>query len=340
MANDKPNGYIFESIPKGPKASIAKTSQTRVTQTVKSALQNYLQLYLDHNGLYRHQLELTASFSIQYETRITAPEEQDPTIYEVQLARYWNEIREKLPCILLVDSGFNYINPGLGGAAGSAILNRSTSSMMMKMDCSIPMTLSIAAQDETTAQDLRDILVYIFGVLTSYNNSYIIKSKRPEDTWEVRLPFNFDPEGIDNKRVTDDNKDSIWLSSITILPEFEGTIYIGFEKQVQEGLYDVVSEYQTNTPGGAINDLGNLVAVEGNPKATITVPNVIYLNNPVLISAPFMPAEAFFASDDPKIALIEDYKILPKRPGTFNLYLMDKKTGDVIQEWVVSVKPQ
>ena len=235
----KPEGYIYASIPKGPRASAAKAAKAKVTQTVKSAMQEYLERYLGTNGIYREQLKLTADFSVQYETRLSAPQEDDPTIYDLQLARYWQELRQRLPCILIIDAGFNYINPGLGGIAGSNIMNRSTSSVIMKMDCSIPIKLSVAAMDETTCQDIRDILVYIFGTLTNFNQGYLIRSRRPEDTWEVRLPLNFDPEGLENRKVTEDNKDSLWTTGIELTPEFEGTIVIGFEKQVQAELYKI-----------------------------------------------------------------------------------------------------
>lgn len=338
--DEKPEGYIYKAIPKGPRSSAAKAAKARVTQTVKSAMQEYLERYLSPNGIYREQLKLTADFAIQYETRISAPEEDDPTIYDLQLARYWQELRTKLPCVLIIDSGFNYMNPGLGGMAGSAVLGRSTSSVIMKMDCSIPIKLSVAAMDETTCSDIRDMLTYIFGVLTQLNQAYLIQSKRPEDTWEVRLPFNFEPDGLENRKVTEDNKDSLWTTGITITPEFEGTIVIGFEKQVQAELYQIHTPDENSFPGGAFNELGELINVEGAPKTEITVPSVVYLNNPTEIAAPYMPAEAYFASDNPRVALIDGYKILPKRPGTFNLYLSHKITGDVIQSWAVEVKVQ
>lgn len=336
----KTDGYIYAAIPKGPRASAAKAAKAQVTKTVKSAIQEYLERYLSPTGIYREQLKLTADFTVQYETRLSAPEEDDPTIYDLQLARYWQELRQRLPCILIIDVGFNYMNPGLGGMAGSTVLGRSTSAVVMKMDCSLPIKLSVAAQDETMCHDIRDMLVYIFGTLTNLNQAYLIRSRRPEDTWEVRLPFNFEPDGLENRKVTEDNKDSIWTTGITITPEFEGTILIGFEKQVQAELYQINTPDENSFPGGAFNALGQLITVEGAPKTEIIVPEVIYLNNPTTIAAPYMPAEAYFASDNPRIALIEDYKILPKRPGTFNLYLVNKITGDVIQSWEVEVKIQ
>lgn len=335
----KPEGYIFKAIPKGIKEASAQTAQARVTQTVKSAIQDYLEQYLSPTGIYRNQLKLTAGFSIQYETGISFGDSDDPSIYAVQLARRWQELRMKLPAILIIDAGFNYINSGLSGLSDSAVIGRSTSAVYTKLDCSLPIKVLVGAIDETTCSDLRDILVYIFGTLTNVNRAHLIMSKRPEDSWEIRLPLNFTPEALDHNKIGDDPKDSMYSTGIEIVPEFEGTIQVGIEKQVQPELYQIHEMHEGEIPSGLYEN-GQLFSIDNGPRVQITVPEIVYLNSPTMIAAPSMPAEAYFASDDPKIALVDGYKILPKRPGTFHLYLSNKRTGDVIESWDVEVKIQ
>lgn len=335
----KPEGYIFKSIPKGSKEASAATAQARVTETVKSAIQEYLERYLSPNGIYRSQLNLTTGFALQYETRLSQGDSEDPTVYNVQLARHWQELRQKLPCILIVDAGFTYVNPGFSGMADSAILGVSTASVATKMDCSIPIKILIGAIDQSTCADLRDILTYIFGALTQLNRAHLITSRRPEDNWEIRLPTNFTLEALSHNKLGDDPKDSMYSTGIEIVPEFEGTINVGFEKQVQTELYEVYEQHAGEFPGGMFVN-GRLVTVPGYPKTSITVPETIYLNHPTNIAVTYMPGEAYFASDNPKIALIDEFTILPKRPGTFHLYLMDKRSDEIVESWDIEVKLQ
>jgi len=341
MAYDtKPDGFIYKSIPKSPVEAVAKSAEARVTYTVKSGIQWYLEQYLNTKGMYRAQLKETADFSIQYETNISVPNHEyvDPSIYEVQLARFHSQLRFKLPCIIISDTGFNYTNPGLGGNISSSRVNgETTSSVVMKMDCSIPLKLTIAAKDETSCGDLRDILVYIFGPLTTFNKSHVIRSTRPEDSWETRLPTKIDSDMLDKRPITDDKQDVFWITSISLLPEFEGTVDFSFDKQVQEGAYAIHDYLEGTIPRGIIDSNGNVSVDPGWLVSTITVPTTISLNHPVSISAKYRDADSHFVTDNPNIALIDGYRIIPRKLGTFNVMLIKNRDGSLVQKWVVRV---
>jgi hypothetical protein len=334
----KPEGFIFKSIPKSPREAFAQTSQSRVTSTTKGAIQYYLEQFFNSNGIYRNQLKTTASYSLQYETNLTVPSNNsNPSVYEVQLARFYSQLKQKFPCIIIEDTGFDYINPGLGGIYSSRVNGPKTSTLIMKLDCNLPLKLVIAALDETTCQDIRDLLLYIFGPLTSFNRSYLLKSQRPEDSWEVRLPTQFDSSEIGHHAITDDKKDVFWMSDISFTVEFEGTIDICFDRQVQEGLYELHEQHEGEIPGGLVNVDGSWETDPGWLTRTVRVPEKVTLGVPSFIDAPFVEATSYFTSDDSRVAIVDGCKIFPVKLGTFNVYLMDKIHGQLLQQWSVKV---
>ena len=360
---DKPEDYIFSDIPKSRKESISKTAEARATEVTKSALQSYLQRYFDPNGVHRSQLNTTAGFMVNYESRISGPRNmEDPTVYQVQLSRYWSELRAKLPSILLVDTGFQREPSGLGGISNSNILNKTTSELKIPLLATIPMELQVAALDVTTCSDLRDALAYIFGVLTHANKGHLIKSPRSFDRWEVRLPLEESYSGIERQSVTEDPADTFWKATISLDVVFEGVSSVPFDRQIQEGTVDgrplsvhvgggdvrdyttaqfqVTPWYHNRDPVGFAID-GTCVPLDTGPAIdSIAVPSRVKMGAKAPVLADWIPAWSYFVSDNPKVALfdVEKLQIVPRRPGCFNLLLFDSRDPkNPIKKWEITV---
>lgn len=348
VSEEKPEDYIFTAVPRSKREVVAKDAEARVTETVKSAVQSYLSLFLSPDGIHRRLLNLTAGFSVQFETRIKgARDSDDPSVYEVQLQRYWGELRQRLPCIILVDTGFEYENPGLGGITDSWPININTSSVQLSMLANVPLDLRIAALDETTCADIRDLLVYIFGPLSHINKGHVIRSKRKEDKWEVRLPLDFQASGLDKQNITDDQKDILWTSNISITPSFEGLINVGFDNQVHPDMFRIQSGFDSSIPVGFRLDTGQAVPLSTAPSiSSIRVPETVRLSQHAVIEADWIPARSIFITDNPRIALVDQKTcaIVPKRLGTFSVKLVQETPGSdsgprVLHSWQVKVIP-
>jgi len=343
---EKPDDWIYNAVPRSKVESAAKDAEARVTETVKNAVARYLGLYLNSDGIHRHLLNLTAGFSVQFDTRIRGPRDpEDPSVYEIQLARFWGDLRQKLPCILVVDSGFKYRSPGLGGIVNSFAVNKTTSSVQLSMLADVPIELHIAALDETTCGDIRDILVYILGPLSSMTKGHVITSNRPEDKWEVRMPLTFEPSGLAHKGITNDTKDQMWTTTINLTPVFEGLIRIAFANQIHPDLIQGVDGITDGVPLGYNLGTGMLVTVSDSPIATsINIPATITLQQHAVIEFDWLPTTSYFTSSDPKIALInqESRTIIPKKLGTFQVKLVQAVPGgdrgpSVLYSWDVKV---
>lgn len=337
--DEKPEDYIFKAIPKSQRQAAAQSAETRVTSTIKNAIQEYISRYFNKDGIYREQLKLTAPYSLQYETGISGIQDVDPTVYEVQLARLWKDLRQKLPCIIIADKEFEYHNPGLGGITGSQWISSKTAKVELKLEVRLTLLIEVAAMDETTCSDLRDLLVYIFGPLTILNKSHILCSSNSADKWEIRLPQNFEPSGLERRNVTNDTKDSFFSSGLQLTVDFEGKIDIGFANQLQ--LITIHDYHEGLIPDG-FDENGSLQfkIAEGYPDIdTIFVPETVNLGRPTPIAVKWIPARAMFVSDNPRVGLVDDKcVIIPKRLGTFNVNLMDYTTKPkIIKTWTVRV---
>jgi len=325
---EKPTDWIYNAVPRSKRESAAKSAEARVTETVKNALVSYLGRYLNSDGIHRQLLNLTAEFSVQFDTRLSGPKDpDDPSVYEVQLARFWSELRQKLPCILITDTGFTYKPTGIGGLTNSFRVNSNTSAVQLAMLAEIPIDLHIAALDETTCGDIRDILVYVLGPLTSFTKGHIITSTRPEDKWEIRLPITFEPSGLTHKNITQDTKDQMWTTTVSLKATFEGLVNIGFDNQLHQDLIQGIDPNVDRVPL-TFDGTGRLVPREIAPSidTTITVPSTITLHQNAPIEAEWLPSNSYFISTDPKIALIDSATcvIIPKRIGSFQLKLMQR----------------
>lgn len=333
---EKPDDYIFSSVPKAAKHIASQAAEARVTSTVKSAVQEYLERYFSPTGCYREQLKLTAPYAIQYETGVTGSlDPTDPTVYNLQLARLWSQLRTKLPCIIIVDSALKYEMSGLGGISGSAYINPQTSSVFTQIHAEVTLSLDIAANDETTCGDLRDLLLYILGPLTILNKSHIIRSQRTQDNWEVRLPQMFEPKGLERKAYSEDKNEAFWSSSIDIEVAFESHIQHTFAQQTQ---LMTISDYRDgSTPDGGVLDANGNPTYLPDPQFsidTIKVPSVVKLGKPTPIELSWLPYGAKLVSEDPRIALVTaDHVIIPKRIGTFKVLML--KDGKLQETWVV-----
>lgn len=348
MSEEKPADFIYNGVPRSKKESVSRDAESRVTETTKSAIQSYLSMFLSPDGVYRSLLTRTIPYSVQFETRISGSgESDDPTTFSLQLSRLWEELRARLPCIILVDTGFSYMNPGLGGITGSWPVSRTTSSVQLSMLAKVPMELRVAGVDETQCSDLRDLLVYILGPLTHFVKGHRISSRRPEDKWEVRLSQDMQPSGLTRTAVNSDPKDGMWSSPIAIEPEFEGIVSIGFDNQIHPEMRKVFSSYDESVPLGFRSDTGELVPLSTAPSiSSIRVPSTVRLGRHSLIDVPWIPALARFVTDNPKVALIDPRTnvIIPMRPGSVTVKLIQDTPGypngpKVLASWDIQVIP-
>lgn len=326
----KPENQIFEDVAATPAAPYVHSARTRATAITKMAVQNYLEQYFNHTGCYRHQVADIAPYMVQYETGITGNRRSDDdSLYELQIARMSSRLKQKLPCIIIVDQGFRQNSTGLGGVVEGYELG-TYQGLGMRIDVTVTLTLEVAANDETTASDLRDVLALIFGTLTYYNKAHVITPNDPSTSWEVRLPVRYEAQGLERRQINGDALDVFWMSNLTLDVDFEGIAVLGKESSNNIQRDNMAQEIHLNpeNPFFGFEDFDMPTA--------INIPTEVYLGRPTSIHAQFVPFQSRFVSDDPNVLVVSGDTIVPKLRGSCNVLMLDH-FGKVLGTYPVSV---
>lgn len=327
---EKPDGFIFEEVELAPSQPIVRLSKTRATQLTKMAIQYYLEQYFNATGNYHAQIRELAPYFVQYETGITGTARQDdPSVYELQLARFWSNLKTKLPCILIIDTGYRINSVGLGGVVEGYNFGEHQG-LGLRTDATITITLEVAANDETTASDLRDVLSMIFSTLTNFNRAHVIKPEDRTTPWEVRLPLRFDSQGLERRQVPSDNLDVYWSSSLVLDVDFEGVSLLS--KENPNNIFN-------NNLGADIHvdpSFDDMDSVAPSVSLSIRVPSTVYLRQPTQIYAAYVPYKSVFLSDNPNVLLIHGDTMLPRKMGSCNVLLVGQN-GATIASYPVTV---
>ena len=172
MADTPPrDGYIFRAAPKSVQEAISQASHDKIKSITKIGLQHYIEQFLNTDGVRRSITEAVGSLSKLFITdkdTLTT----DKTLRPTQLARYFNEIREQLPCILIVDSGMEWVDPGLNVLDNATHIGEVSEfgqpmfwQGQFPLTYNIPISIIAAAGDQESADALGSFLTLIFGPL-------------------------------------------------------------------------------------------------------------------------------------------------------------------------------
>lgn len=319
----KPDGFIYENVPVTSKQAFAATAEARVRQTVKAAIQNYLDQYLNTRGRYHTQLRQTAPFGGNYITDVSRdPHNEDPFQYNVLLARMWGKLKGNLPAIIISDTGLTPESSGLGNQGPGYLVDSQTQTLSTTVLGTMAVEVLAAAMSESEASDLGDLLVYILGPLTAINKGYWIHSSRAEDRWEVRIPQV--PPGltaVEHRPMGDDPVDVMWSVTLSMEVAFEGLIQVAIPNELNADQQGAIF------PSWARQ--GNHFYTSDVAASIYQVPTLVRLGVPTPISYQVLPYGARFVSDNPVVAVVDEQNVIrPYRCGIFNVLLIGESPAD------------
>jgi len=337
MADNPPKGYIFRAAPRSVQEAVSRASHDRIKSITKQAIQHYIQQFLDTGGVKRSITEAVGSLSKLFITD-TDTLTTDPTLRPTQLARYFNEIRERLPAVLIVDSGMEWVDPGFNnldavthfgerGEFGQPLFWQG----QFPLTYNIPITVVAAAADQESADALGSFLTLVFGPLRNISGGQRITGRDDKgDTWEVRLPLTFTPSPTTNSAINDDPKDSVWAMTIDILVQFEDRI------QLEQEMSQV-----TLPPTAKVNE-PNLA---GTLPPIIDFPDKVKLNEINQIRVDQLQDRQRIVLSDGNIATFdpETLCVTARKLGTFEVQVVDRRKrqsqGAALAPEVVARKP-
>lgn len=279
---------------------------TQYVKITKLTIQKFIEACLSPDGQFRTLCKRFASFTGDF--IINQNLEPDSRKRMLQIARYFEQVKERPPQIIIQDKGYHYEPASLGGlTAGWNERNREGQQIVRIYDSiPIPIEITCAAMDETTTEDLQSFLSFAFGSFQKFMCGYELKPSKAMAGayWVVLLPAIHEMGARNNASFQGDPKTQIFAFTMTMEVRFENSTYITYNEAPLPELANVQME--------------------------VTVPSKITLGSvvPVMLGNTVYPIAVY--SSDPRVAYIEQqhttFFIKPQRVGKFKL-IVAKPSG-------------
>lgn len=301
-------GYLIRSIADTTAEVINKQSHDRVLTITKGAIRGYMSQFFqteDGNAL----LEVISPDAINFIVDKSFNQKDDHTKRELQIASMFEEVKNKLPSILIVDAGCKYVPPGISQHDYTNIVDGHLETVL-RIVRKVPITILIAASDEETCGQLLNLCIYMFGDFRHIAGADQLLSANQEDSWVVTLPKTFDTSNlqmVSGPELQGDPKDRYWRTDIT----FGEDIYFEDVIKITQKLREVdVKGLMTPEPE---------IVIECSDEVKINTPIVITVSNFVSETMKLTLSDARLASINP------DSKVLtPRAFGTLEIKVIDK----------------
>jgi hypothetical protein len=272
---------------------------TQYLRVTKYTIQKYLEACLHPDGQFHHVFERFAKFSAQY--TVNESLSQDPQVRSIQISRYFSRMSENPPQIIIQDGGYEYQPASLGSlTAGWNTCTKEGIQIIRIMDVvKIPITITCAATDEQSIEDLTAIMTMAFGQFQKMTCNYILcpPVNQQRVYWEVRIPLKHRIDVKSHAALHGDPTNQLWQVNCNLEVEFENSTYLQYSAAPR-------FESQQGT-------------------MAVAVPSRIPLARETVFSIAQMPYPVFCYSNDSRIALVRptgtQFTIRPKRLGTFKL---------------------
>jgi len=258
MANTLPDDgfYYDKEAPASPAEAAANSPAGQEVTVTKSALQGYISSWLDpNNKTLRSLLSQYAPRAMQFTLDRPGPrnvhfatnvswESDDPSKRKVQLGRFLNTVKERALSIVIIDGGFENTSPGLGEIQGASQIDANTYAFSVATTMKITVEVYVAAQDESTTNDLCSFLAAIFGnPLRRFGGGNHITVSERNVSHQITLPFQSSFSSVSRgENITEDPTDTKWVSSTSL-----------------ELMYDAATVFQTgHAIRGGYSGIGSL----------------------------------------------------------------------------------
>lgn len=238
---EKPYGNIRS---KPTSASQAKRmfSNDRVKTLVKAQIQKYIENFF--KGENQDLLRTVSPKSLSYNIDRSFDPTLDPTQKRMQIARYFNHLRNILPAILIADAGVESVPHSIGYLSDANLCGpdwHGVYPIVRKVNVSIV----AATMDVDSTDELGDLLSLMFNELRNLaGGHYIHGDLNNGESWVITLPNAPISIGARNESaVNDDPTDRIHYVDTTFQVLFEDKVRV--KKTAQ---YDTVFTGMPNDP--------------------------------------------------------------------------------------------
>lgn len=311
MSQTPPSGYLNRKIAQSADEAVSQHTADHIKTIVKATIQKYIESFFNQDGGNRELFKTLSKTGLQYITDKSFDAASDPTLRKTQLARMFEQVRQELPCILIMDSGFEYVHQNWTGLDRVWQNGRDWYASVL-ISRTMKITIAVGTRDQSSTDFLHGLLSVLFGEFRFISQGQRITGNQEiGETWVVKIGT---PTlgTITQQPVNEDPKDRVWMFNIDLEQVlFEDTV--SFKQKLPT--------YVAGT--GSINnpDLGATPPI-------IHMPDTIPINQPTrVLFEMFQPDIHRIIIVDPNVATINlaARTVSPRRLGTTQLQIVRQR---------------
>ena len=281
---------------------------------VKSALQRYIDSFLNPNGANRKFFTSALSpVGLQFVTDLTFDDQMktSPNLRKTYLARFFAENIGRLPSILIIDTGVEIVDSGLNELIGSTINAEGMWEGLLSSIMKVSISITVATLSEEDTSTLATMIVTMINPLATVINNCAIHD--PNSPWEVRLPATGISLGQGSSvNIEGDTKTTVWTRSVDMICDFE--TQVGLKQYPFAYVPPMVARIGDN--GLLIPRFLNLMPNQEIPLGT---------SYPIMVEG--MLYNYYLGVSDPSVALVTSeppYVLQPRAQGKALLLVIDR----------------
>lgn len=195
-------------------------SNDKIKNLTKIKIQDYIESFFKRDGVNHDLLSAVSPRFIHYNTEKSFDPATDPTERRLQIARYFAELRNVLPSILVVDGGIIGVPQNIGLISSATVCNGVWSGKFPILR-RIPIAIVAAARDVDEADEMSGVISLMFNELRNLACGHHLSGKPEEfENWVITLPnAPVEVGGLTDTDVPGDPIQKIWYTE-TILDVF------------------------------------------------------------------------------------------------------------------------
>ncbi len=277
-----------------------KITPDKIKYNAKLQLQRYLESFF--KGTNKKWLAISSPMSLNYNIEHSSVESTNVKERKLQIARYFNELKNVLPAIVITDGAMKNVSQSIGllsSASGNIWDFNGTFNPFRE----ITINMIIGSNDAQTTDMLVSTVSSFFN---EYRNvaggNYLAGNINKGENWVVILPnAGVDFDTVQEQPIADDPTDRIFYSSASFNIYYEDVIK-----------FNQTVEYE--------------VQPNENLQPEFLVPDTIPFNSQLHVKVKHCPAMHKLAVSDYKLATVnnETWVLTPRSMGKVKLYLMDQ----------------
>lgn len=297
----QPSGYLARVQPVSQN-QVAEIGAENIKGIVKTAVAETCAELFHQASKGNELLMQFARGSKRYETSLSFDPNQDKTKTKLSVHKFFEDIKNQLPCIVIADAGCQFKSPGIGFHASVQFTETGEVAHGVPVLREIPVIITVATTSQQDTEKLSQALQMYWGDLVGLVHGYRLKGEKPGETWHIHLPKVPDFGTVDKTSLGDDPTKQIWSCITTLTCTYENITYITRAESFRADTSNTYhAELKVDFPGTIRIGRwiqGRITGLQHNQRVVVSDANLA-----TLAKGP----HGF------------DYRVLVKKPGTFAL---------------------